>query len=105
MKMPVFLASTPIISRCGLGKDVMSAHLKRYLASIENALKAGAATEHTHRPALKILLESFAPEITATNEPKHIDCGAPDFMISRNGPTHYQKIMTDRQRHSESPKA
>jgi hypothetical protein len=58
----------------------MSADLKHYLASIETALKAGNATEHTHRPTLKTLLESLVPDITATNEPKHIDCGAPDFM-------------------------
>jgi hypothetical protein len=34
----------------------MSAELKHYLTTIENALKAGNATEHTHRPALKALL-------------------------------------------------
>lgn len=55
-----------------------------YLASIDAALRKGDATEHTHRPALKALLESMAPKITATNEPKRIACGAPDFVVSRN---------------------
>ena len=42
-----------------------------YLSSITSALKRGDATEHTHRPALKSLIESFTKGITATNEPKH----------------------------------
>ena len=53
-----------------------------YLTKIEKALVAGNATEHTHRPALKELLESFKPKITATNEPKREECGAPDYVIS-----------------------
>ena len=54
-----------------------------YRRQIEKELQAGNATEHTHRPALKALLESLAPKITATNEPKRVECGAPDFVISR----------------------
>ena len=57
--------------------------IKSYLKSIERELMAGNATEHTHRPALKTLIESLAPKIKATNEPKRIECGAPDFVISR----------------------
>jgi hypothetical protein len=34
-----------------------------------------------YRPALKSLLESLAKGITATNEPKRIACGVPDFII------------------------
>lgn len=56
---------------------------KGYLALIEQAYKAGNATEHTHRPALKDLLEAFQPGVTATNEPKRIKCGAPDYIITR----------------------
>lgn len=65
----------------------MSTSLKHYLSTIENALKAGNATEHTHRPALKALLESLDLRLTATNEPKRIACGAPDYIISRDGLT------------------
>ncbi len=54
-----------------------------YCKKIEGALKAGNATEHTHRPALKSLIESVADDIIATNEPKRIKCGAPDFIITR----------------------
>jgi hypothetical protein len=54
-----------------------------YLQSIETAVAAGTATEHTHRPALKTLLQALVSGITATNEPKHLPCGAPDYVITR----------------------
>ncbi len=54
-----------------------------YRQQIQRELQAGNATEHTHRPALKTLVESLATQVTATNEPKHVECGAPDFVISR----------------------
>jgi len=54
-----------------------------YLASINKELGGGAATENTYRPALKALLEAFAEGITATNEPRRMLCGAPDFNITR----------------------
>ena len=56
-----------------------------YLAVIRKEHAAGDATEHTHRPALKALLESAAKGITATNEPKRILCGSPDFQVIRQG--------------------
>ena len=62
---------------------VDKAIFKNYLALIEQAYKAGNATEHTHRPALKSLFEAFQPDIIATNEPKRIKCGAPDYIITR----------------------
>ena len=54
-----------------------------YLYKIEQALIAGNATEHTHRPAFKTLVESFVKNIIATNEPKRVQCGAPDFIVTR----------------------
>jgi hypothetical protein len=54
-----------------------------YRREIERELQAGNATEHTHRPALKTLIESLAPGVIATNEPKQVECGAPDFIVSR----------------------
>ena len=56
-----------------------------YLASLKRELAGGAATENTYRPALKALLESSEPGISATNEPKRTQCGAPDFSIKRKG--------------------
>lgn len=59
--------------------------IKTYLANIERELKTGRATEHTHRPALKDLLEGLDSKIKATNEPKRVECGAPDFILRRDG--------------------
>lgn len=53
-----------------------------YLVGIERELGSGQATEHTHRPALKDLIENLA-EVHAINEPKRSACGAPDFSVSR----------------------
>lgn len=55
-----------------------------YVEQIASALKSGNATEHTHRPALKTLVESLDSTVIATNEPKRIACGAPDYIITRN---------------------
>jgi Type ISP C-terminal specificity domain/N-6 DNA Methylase len=57
--------------------------ITEYLSTIKANLVRGDATEHTHRPALKALLESQSKGIIATNEPKRIACGAPDFIITR----------------------
>ena len=55
-----------------------------YLKAIERELHIGKTTEHTHRPALKQLVEALQPRINATNEPKRVACGAPDFVVTRN---------------------
>ncbi len=54
-----------------------------YLEQVNRAVAKGDATEHTHRPALKGLIEALGKNITATNEPKRVACGAPDFVVSR----------------------
>lgn len=60
-----------------------------YLKQVEAALRVGNATEHTYRPMLKALLEGLEPDgsVVATNEPKRIACGAPDFIVARRGLT------------------
>jgi hypothetical protein len=52
-----------------------------YLHEIEKNLRRGNATEQTYRSALKSLFESLGPHLTAVNEPKQIECGAPDFIV------------------------
>jgi hypothetical protein len=56
---------------------------RTYLRAVQADLTNGIATEHTYRPALKAFLESLDTGIVATNEPKRIECGAPDFTVSR----------------------
>jgi predicted helicase len=53
-----------------------------YISEINKSYTRGIATEHTHRPALKNLIESINNKITAVNEPKRIACGAPDLLIT-----------------------
>ena len=54
-----------------------------YVKELQAAVSLGNATEHTHRPALRTLLESAVDGTIATNEPKRVECGAPDYSISR----------------------
>ena len=60
-----------------------STPISEYLQKLERALRRGDSTEHTHRPALKELIESLAPDVLCTNEPKRSKCGAPDYVVSR----------------------
>ncbi len=64
-------------------KTNLTAAISEYLREISKHLASGDATEHTYRPALKTLLETIHEDITATNEPKRVQCGAPDFIITR----------------------
>ncbi len=58
--------------------------IPEYLKQIEKTYAAGNATEHSYRPALKILIEALADHVNATNEPKRERCGAPDFIITKH---------------------
>ncbi|HEY1197902.1 MAG TPA: type ISP restriction/modification enzyme [Thermoplasmata archaeon] len=58
-----------------------------YARELETNLRTGRATEHTHRPALKTLLQSLIPGSLATNEPTRVECGAPDFVVEVKGLT------------------
>jgi predicted helicase len=57
--------------------------IAKYITSINSRYKLGNATEHTFRGDLQQLIESLAPEIKATNEPKRQSCGAPDYIITK----------------------
>jgi hypothetical protein len=54
----------------------------QYISECNKLYKSGNATEHSYRPALKTLLEALMPRYAATNEPKRITCGAPDYIIT-----------------------
>jgi hypothetical protein len=57
-------------------------HIDAYRRQTDKEMRAGNAAEHTHRPALKTLIESLASGVGATNGPKQAECGAPDFAIT-----------------------
>lgn len=61
----------------------MSDAIGKYLRSIEKEYSTGKATEHSYRPALKSFVESLKKGISATNEPKREECGAPDFIVQK----------------------
>ena len=65
------------------GASLPTSPLAQYRKEIQKELRLGRATEETHRRALQELVESFEPEVNATNEPKHVECGAPDVLVSR----------------------
>jgi predicted helicase len=66
-----------------MNKNTEAKPLLDYLRALEKELGAGDATEHTHRSALQALIERLLSGVSATNEPKHIECGAPDFVVRK----------------------
>jgi len=65
--------------------SAMPTPIQQYLREVERDYTGGKATEHTYRPAFKALVESFGKHTRATNEPKRVACGAPDFIVERSG--------------------
>jgi predicted helicase len=57
--------------------------VERYIAEVSKQFVMGKATEHSYRPALASLLSELLPKYVVTNEPRRIDCGAPDYIISK----------------------
>ena len=61
----------------------MSTPLQAYLARLAQEYKTGVTTENSLCPALVELLSSL-PELSrfrVLNEPKRIECGAPDIVL------------------------
>jgi hypothetical protein len=54
-----------------------------YITSIDKRYKTGISREHSYRGDLQTLLEKLAPEIVVTNEPARIECGAPDYILTK----------------------
>ena len=58
--------------------------LSQYLKQIKKRFDSGISTEHSFRGDLQNLIETLIPGVIATNEPIHISCGAPDYIITKN---------------------
>ena len=66
-----------------------------YFAEILQTHEHSDAAEHTYRPALKTLVETFDPAIIAANEPARQRCGAPDYVLTKkNRPLGYIEAKT-----------
>jgi hypothetical protein len=58
-----------------------------YLGAVQKTLSGGYASEGSHYPTLKTLLESLGSGIIATSLPSRIECGAPDFIVTKDSTT------------------
>ncbi len=55
-----------------------------YVSAINTQYKTGIAREHSYRGHLETLIRSYLPEgLSIVNEPSRMDCGAPDYLISK----------------------
>ena len=61
--------------------------LSGYLGAVQKTLSGGYASEGSHYPTLKTLLELLGDRTTATSLPSRIECGAPDFIVTRSSAT------------------
>jgi len=57
--------------------------INNYIHNIDKRFQSGITTEHSFRGDLQTLIESLIPGILATNEPKRVKCGAPDYILTR----------------------
>ncbi|MGA7678321.1 MAG: type ISP restriction/modification enzyme [Dehalococcoidia bacterium] len=69
-----------------MNADNVSA-FSEYFRQVQTTLAAGHASEGSHYPTLKALLESFGNGIIATSLPSRIECGAPDFVVTKGALT------------------
>lgn len=58
-------------------------NINDYISKLNEQFRTGIAREHSYRPALQQILSALLPDMVVTNEPARIDCGAPDYIISR----------------------
>ena len=62
----------------------MKTPVQQYIEKIEADYRRGNATEYTYRGSLELLIEALGGRgVDASNDPKHIACGAPDFIVER----------------------
>lgn len=59
--------------------------LKSYLTALRQKHATGVAREHAYRPSLEQLLHQLHPGLTIINDPARIACGAPDFILLKDG--------------------
>lgn len=57
--------------------------LPEYLSALDKLYRSGKATEHSYRPDLQRLLAAMCNGVDVTNEPRRIDCGAPDYILTK----------------------
>ncbi|OYU83484.1 MAG: DNA methyltransferase [Flavobacterium sp. BFFFF2] len=57
--------------------------LHQYITKIDRLYQTGNAREHSYRGDLQNLIMAILPDVLVTNEPARVDCGAPDYVLTR----------------------
>ena len=57
--------------------------INNYIEKINKLYKTGNAREHSYRGDLQALINTIVPDVLVTNEPARIECGAPDYIITK----------------------
>lgn len=55
----------------------------QYLENLNKRFQTGISREHAYRGDLQTLLETLLTEVQVINEPARIECGAPDYIITK----------------------
>ncbi len=54
-----------------------------YIKQIKHHFDTGLSTEHSYRSDLQVYISSLVDNIDVTNEPKRVECGAPDYILCK----------------------
>ncbi len=57
--------------------------INNYIEKINKLYKTGNAREHSYRSDLQVLINTIVTDVLVTNEPARIECGAPDYIITK----------------------
>jgi len=57
--------------------------IQQYITKIDTLYKTGNAREHSYRGDLQNLIMAILPDVLVTNEPARVECGAPDYVLTR----------------------
>lgn len=77
----VYSTSLVLQIRTGYTKTNMQDVITEFLRQVRELYRTEGSTEHSYRPALKQLLEGLLPGMTALNERKRVEVGAPDYVL------------------------
>ena len=62
----------------------MTTNITKFANEVLKISRRGEATEHSYRAAIRDLFRDIGNGVDALNEPKQVECGAPDFLVTKN---------------------
>ncbi len=57
--------------------------LHEYIKQLNLRYQTGISREHSYRGDLQNLLSAILPDVLVTNEPARIECGVPDYILTK----------------------